>query len=86
MPSNRWACGSVTLSPGISVYSAWTRRVKSRTVAACLLVSGTVLVTMNVPRDSSDIVRGKNGSNYAFDRVEGKTGNITRLPATSKPS
>jgi len=72
MPSNRWACGSVTLSPGISLYSAWTRRVKSRTVATCPLVSGTVLVTMNVPRDSSDIVRGKNDSNYAFDRVARK--------------
>ena len=49
-----------------SVYSAWTRRVRSRTVATCLSVSGTVLVTMNVPRDSAYIVRGKKGSKYGF--------------------
>ena len=66
MPSNRWACGSVTLSPGISAYSAWTRRVRSRTVATCLSVSGTVRVTMNVPRDSAYIVRRKKDSKSGF--------------------
>jgi hypothetical protein len=64
MPSRRWACGSVTLSPGISEYSALTRRVRSRSVGTCLLVSGTVLVTLNVPRDSAYMVRGKKGSTF----------------------